>query len=346
MTELGRGCSRGCRFCAAGFIYRPPRLWSGPAIIDALQRRPQTIDRIGLLGMEMAEDRVIDEIIGYLRNQDCSLSFSSLRADRISPPLIELLAASRIRSVAIAPDGCSERLRRVINKNLSEEKLLEAAVALTTAGIVHLKLYVMVGLPTETQEDLAELVRFIGRLKREIDPIGRDRGRLTELTLSVNSFVPKPWTPFQYCSYGGLDPGEARAAVSSQPAIKRLRERIGYLRKHLGRLPNIRLKTDRPERILRQAILARGDRRLAPALIKCALRGGVLKKSLHEIGLTAHQYAVRPRDDDEIFPWDILDHRINPHYLYDEYRRAFSEKSTAACRPDRCRSCGVCGNVR
>ena len=208
MTELGRGCSRGCRFCAAGFIYRPPRLWNAEEIIEGLADRPQDMKRVGLLGMEMADNDVLDRIAEYLESESCSLSFSSLRADRISDRLLSLLSRSGLKSAAIAPDGCSERLRRVINKGLAENDLLAAGKKLVEAGIVHLKLYVMIGLPTEGFEDLRELVQFIHRLQELILPVGRKRGQVCRITLSVNSFVPKPWTPFQFISFGGQGRGE------------------------------------------------------------------------------------------------------------------------------------------
>jgi radical SAM superfamily enzyme YgiQ (UPF0313 family) len=229
MVELGRGCSRGCRFCAAGFIYRPPRLWSAEAILQGLADRPERIDRIGLLGMEMASPETVDEIAAYLHEHGCSLSFSSLRADRITDQTLALLAASNLKSVAIAADGCSERLRMVINKGLGENDLLSAAERLVAAGIFHLKLYVMIGLPTETREDLDELVGLVDRLQARILPVGRARGRVSELTLSINCFVPKPWTPFQYCSFGGLTTEQASEEGTAK-ALMALKEKIRYLR--------------------------------------------------------------------------------------------------------------------
>ena len=135
LAELGRGCSRGCRFCAAGFIYRPPRLWDVDAVLQGLAERPDSTQRIGLLGMEMADQESLAVLSRYLLESGCSLAFSSLRADRISGPLLSLLEKSQLKTVAIAPDGASERLRRVINKGLSEEDLLAAAESLAQAGL-------------------------------------------------------------------------------------------------------------------------------------------------------------------------------------------------------------------
>ncbi|WP_457574212.1 radical SAM protein [Desulfolithobacter sp.] len=344
MVELGRGCSRSCRFCAAGFIYRPPRLWSGKAILESLEERPATVDRVGLLGMEMADPEVLDRITGYLHDQGCSLSFSSLRADRINDQLLALLAQSQLKSVAIAPDGCSERLRRVINKNLTEEDLLSAAVALVGAGIVHLKLYVMIGLPTETRADLDEMISLVHLIHREILPLGRRRGRVTELTLSVNSFVPKPWTPFQYLSYGGLKGDEAALDLTCSRAVSALKKKIKYLRAGLAGLANLRIKVDRPDRVLQQAVFSRGDRRLAPVLLDMAA-GATFKRAMKNHGCSAWEYAVRPRARDELFPWDVVDHGIDKRYLFQELEKGLAERSTAPCDTDICRRCGVCGGI-
>lgn len=329
LAELGRGCSRGCRFCAAGFVYRPPRLWQAESILKALAERPEEITRIGLLGMEMARTQDLTEIAEYLLREGCALSFSSLRADVITPELCRLLQRSNLKTAAIAPDGGSERLRRVINKGISEADVLLAAEALVRAGIKNLKLYFMIGLPTEEYDDLEELLALTAKVQSTILAVGRARGRLSNITLSVNSFVPKAWTPFQFHPFAG---------------VNELKNRIKFLRKGLSGKANIRLMVDQPGAAYYQAVLARGDRRVGAALLATVTSEKNWRQALAEEGINPEDYALRQREQDELLPWEIIDHAIDRRYLWGEYQKALSAKTTPRCDTSRCRRCGVCSD--
>lgn len=346
LTELGRGCSRGCRFCAAGFIYRPHRLWDKDAILRGLSDRPDKTTRVGLLGMEMTDHDTLETIATQISRDECSLSFSSLRADRISESVLNLLSKSGLKSVAIAPDGASERLRRVINKGLEEIDLIDAARRLVEAGLYKLKLYLMIGLPTETEDDLFEFLELVEKIHAVIKPIGRQRGHLCELAISVNSFVPKPWTPFQYHPYGVSErlrqsPGE-ETLVSGKIAVKNLRSKINLLKKGLSGMPNTRVSFDNPDHVLFQAILARGDRRLAAVLLNMAASGISWKQAMKEQGLSETYYATRQYSATSVLPWHIVDHSIHDSYLWQEYCKSFEARMTIPCDTTLCRRCGVC----
>ena len=330
LVELGRGCSRSCRFCAAGFVYRPPRLWSPEAIMAAILARPKNNQRVGLLGMEMARPEELRSVSDFLLQQSCSLSFSSLRADVIRGPLLELLARSELKTAVIAPDGGSERLRRVINKGLTRVDCLQAASDLAEAGIYTLKLYFMIGLPTETAEDLEELVTLVREIQEVVMAVGRPRGRICKLTLSVNCFVPKAWTPFQYAGFG---------------PVEELKAKLKFLRRALAGLHHLQLIVDQPDHAYFQAMLARGDRRVGELLLTLQEHGKNWRQVYRQGGLDPDFYAVRTRSRDELLPWEIVDHGIDRSYLWHEYQQALLGKTSRPCDIGanvQCRRCGVC----
>ncbi len=342
LAELGRGCSRGCRFCAAGYIYRPPRLWDADAVVAGIAERSRDTTRVGLLGMEMVDAAELDTLSEYLGESGCALSFSSLRADRLSKPLLDLLSKSKLKSVAIAPDGCSERLRLVINKGLDEHDIICAAERLVAAGIYKLKMYLMIGLPTETEEDLSEAIQLVGKIKEKIDPIGRLRGRLCEILISVNCFTPKPWTPFQFHAFGVSEQLKRGEYKSRQEVVGELKKRLKFLKNGFRLYSNVHMSHDKPDNVLFQAVLSRGDRKLADVLLEMVTHKVPWKQAMKRKRLAPEQYALCGFDESDYFPWSIIDHSIKQSYLWQEYIKAFAGRKSEPCDTRKCRMCGVC----
>ena len=327
LVEIGRGCGRGCRFCAAGFVYRPVRHQQGEKVVQAALDSSPARRKIGLLSSAVSDHPDIDAICLQLRQTGTRLSVSSLRADSVTPAMLEALRESGLRTVAIAPEAGSERLRQAINKNLTEEQILNAVTAVVGSGILNLRLYFMIGLPTETEEDIEAIIQLVKRVKHEQLVIGRGQKRLGTVTLSVSSFVPKPFTPFQWVPFSDLSI---------------LKRRIKKLRRGLGAVANVRVHADVPRWAYTQALLARGDRRLAPLLVTVAQENGNWSKSFKMVNVNPEFYVSRQREREELFPWDFIDHGIKKDYLWYEYQQALAGQFTAPCEPEVCERCGVC----
>jgi radical SAM superfamily enzyme YgiQ (UPF0313 family) len=235
------------------------------------------------------------------------------------------LAAGGVRSVALAPEAGSDRLRRVLNKGLTEDDLDRAAVALSEAGIPQLRLYFMVGLPTETLDDVVGIPRLVRHLEHVVTKSSQGKKRLGLITLSLSSFVPKPFTPFQW--------------VPAQE-VSELKKRLKLISREFHGVKAVRVHTDLPKWAYVQALLARGDRRVADILVAAHQRGW--NRAFKESPVNPDFFTLRERRPDELFPWDFIDHGLKKTYLWEEYQRALKGRETPPCRPQICSRCGVC----
>jgi radical SAM superfamily enzyme YgiQ (UPF0313 family) len=307
LIELSRGCPRGCRFCAAGFIYRPYRQRSLDLLKREVDKGLAGHKKLGLVGAAVSDYREIGELCRYILEQGGKVSVSSLRIDGLDHDLINVLKASGHKTVSLAPEGGSQRLRNLIKKDIDEEQILRACDRLIENDILNLKLYFIIGLPTETMTDLEEMVSMVMEIRERVIAAARAKGRLGEITLSVNPFVPKPFTPFQWCA---------------MEDVKSLEGKIKFLQQAVGRLANLRMISESPRDAYLQALLSRGDRRLAALLVRAAELGN-WRKGAKEIGLKTDQLVYRNIPLDELLPWDIITCG-NKGHLLSEYRKAFN----------------------
>ena len=329
LIEVSRGCHHGCRFCAAGFIYRPPRVRPLPLLLDSLRKGAGLTRKIGLMGTAVSDLPDLKSLCAEGRKQDLQLSFSSLRADALDDELVGALRSGRLKTAAIAPETGSERMRRVVNKGLNEGDILSAAERLVTGGIPNLKLYFMVGLQTETDADIDAIITMIKQIKHRFLHSSRGKGHMGTVTVSLNSFVPKPFTPFQW-------------VAMDEVAV--LKKKIGRVKTGLQKVSNVRVHADVPRWSHLQALFARGDRRVSQMLLLAHENRGNWPQTFKASSLNAGFFVHRQRTRTELLPWDFIDHGIDRSFLWNEYQRALAAKTTPPCPmdPDRCKICGVC----
>jgi radical SAM family uncharacterized protein len=327
LIEVGRGCPHGCRFCSAGFIYRPPRFRPISLLTENINQAVSLTDRVGLVGAAISDLPGIDDLCQRHLDKDIRISFSSLRADGLSPELLAILKQSKVKTATIAPDAGSERMRKVINKGITEEVILNAAESLVANGIPNLKLYFMLGLPTETADDVNEIISLCKKIKHRFLKTSRSKKRIGDITISLNCFVPKPFTPFQWVAMAEIDA---------------LKKKIQKIKKELKKVPNLRIHSDIPRWAYIQALFARGDRKVGDILSLGHTLKGNWAQTLKSVPVNPDFYVIRDRELNEHLPWDFIDHGIKKSFLQQEYQRAIKALPSPACRVETCNICGVC----
>ena len=336
--EIQRGCCRGCRFCQAGNIYRPVRERPREEVIAAVGELIASCgyDEVSLVSLNTGDYTGIDEIISSLVQHypDLTLSLPSLHVDQFSVKLVDALSTRRKAGLTFAPEAGSERLRKVINKRISEDELMETAATAFARGWTSLKLYFMLGLPTETSDDIEDIIRLIAAVNSR----GKQaRGKRPQIRVSLSSFVPKPHTPFQWVAQ------ESEAGLSAKHEI---------LRQGLPRR-GIRLSWPEPRLSMLEAALSRGDRRLGQVIHRAWQLGSTFDAwdecfnydnwlgAFTESGLELGFYAHRERSLDEVLPWAHIDAGVCLAFLKQEYEHALAGEETPDCRAEICNACGL-----
>ena len=324
IIEVARGCGRHCRFCMAGYCFRVPRVRPLDILKEGVERAEKLGKKVGLMGAAISDYPEVDELVNYIRSKDMRYSCASLRADSLTQAVVDGLADSGQKTITIAPETGSERLRRVINKGISEEHLQNAATLSAKSGIQHMRLYIMIGLPTETDEDIEAIVGLAERTQAHMEKVGC-KGRLT---LSINPFIPKPFTPFQWM------------AMDNQKVVEK---KLQYIKKALQKNRRIEVLVESPKEAYIQGVLARGDRRLGAVIAACAADRGSksFKSEMKAAGLDMDNMNYRERSFDEFLPWSHLDMGMDEGYLEMEWKRSIDEAYTPPCTQG-CKRCGVC----
>jgi len=313
LVEVVRGCANLCRFCWAGYNYLPVRAFPTDRILELASAARVHANRVGLVSIALCDHPDIERILSRLAEMGYSISPASLRLDDLTETIVRLLRDSGERTLTIAPETGSDRLRRVINKTVTNDEILDRAELIFSSGIENLKLYYMIGLPTETDEDLVAIRDLTLQLRDIMMKYARGRGQIGRIIGSVNPLVPKPGTAYQWL------PMEAPDLVE---------RKIQRLRSLTADLDNVYFNIKSERHSYYQALLSLGDRRVAPAIEAAERNGQKWRAAVAEAGIDGDFYIFRDRSRDTMLPWDIIDGGMKASFFHAEFEKGLREEWT------------------
>jgi radical SAM superfamily enzyme YgiQ (UPF0313 family) len=313
LVEVVRGCANLCRFCWAGYNYLPVRPFPTDRILELAQAAREHASRAGLVSIALCDHPDIDRILARLLEMGYLISPASLRLDDLTESIVRTLRASGERSITIAPEAGSDRLRRVINKTVTNDEILDRAELIFANGVENLKLYYMIGLPTETDEDLVAIRDLTLQMRDRMMKYARPRGQVGRIVGSVNPLIPKPGTAYQWLPMEG-------------PSL--IDRKIKRLRALMGDVDNVYFNIKSERHSYYQALLSLGDRRVAPVIEAAERNGQNWRLAVVEAGIDADAYIFRDRSRDAFLPWDVIDGGMKTSFFQSEYEKSLRAEWT------------------
>ncbi len=333
LVEIGKGCGKHCRFCAAGYVYRPTRYAPYDKLIEAVTRAVESRGKVGLVGSAIADHPDIERILEHIVGMGGQFSLSSLRLDKLTIDFLRLLKKGGLKTITVAPEAGTEKLSRKINKTISDKQILDAVERIAKAGQFDMKLYFLVGLPDEEDADVDGIIDLVKSIQQTMVNASREKGKLGNISVGVNGFVPKPCSPYQWAPFEG---------------IKTVRAKLKRIKSNLAPVANVTVSISSARYDYVQTLLSVGDRRAAHYIERAYHLDGDWAKALKDsetrrlAGADPDFFVLRGKAQDEVLPWSMVDDKLRDDYLWRENEKHQQDKITPEC-PEPEEECARCG---